>query len=99
MLPTSTGVEPATSWSPVGRRIQQSHRQAKCVADDILFLFFFSEKKIDLDISSESSAWYMIRMKFQDIFFGKIQKSSAAVVIGALKVNSLVFYCLHAVYF
>ena len=26
MLPTSTGVEPATSWSPVGRRIQLSHR-------------------------------------------------------------------------
>ena len=26
MLPTSAGVEPATSWSPVGRRIQQSHR-------------------------------------------------------------------------
>ena len=26
MLPTSAGVEPATSWSPVGRRIQFSHR-------------------------------------------------------------------------
>ena len=26
MLPTSAGVEPATSWSPVGRRIQRSHR-------------------------------------------------------------------------
>ena len=26
MLPTSAGVEPATSWSPVGRRIQMSHR-------------------------------------------------------------------------
>ena len=26
MLPTSTGVEPSTSWSPVGRRIQLSHR-------------------------------------------------------------------------
>ena len=26
MLPTSAGVEPATSWSPVGRRIQVSHR-------------------------------------------------------------------------
>ena len=24
MLPTSAGVEPATSWSPVGRRIQKS---------------------------------------------------------------------------
>ena len=26
MLPTSAGVEPSTSWSPVGRRIQLSHR-------------------------------------------------------------------------
>ena len=26
MLPTSVGVEPETSWSPVGRRIQLSHR-------------------------------------------------------------------------
>ena len=26
MLPNSAGVEPATSWSPVGRRIQLSHR-------------------------------------------------------------------------
>ena len=26
MLPTSAGVEPATSWSPVGRCIQLSHR-------------------------------------------------------------------------
>ena len=26
MLPTSAGIEPATSWSPVGRRIQLSHR-------------------------------------------------------------------------
>ena len=26
MLPISAGVEPATSWSSVGRRIQLSHR-------------------------------------------------------------------------
>ena len=26
MLPISAGVEPATSWSPVGRRFQLSHR-------------------------------------------------------------------------
>ena len=30
MLPTSAGVEPATSWSPVGRRIQLSHRGRSC---------------------------------------------------------------------
>ena len=29
MLPTSTEVEPATSWSPVGRHIQLSHRGRK----------------------------------------------------------------------
>ena len=38
MLPTSAGVEPATSWSPVGRRIQLSHRgrlkkKDKCQTD------------------------------------------------------------------
>ena len=26
MLPTSAGIEPATFWSPVGRRIQLSHQ-------------------------------------------------------------------------
>ena len=31
MLPTSTGVEPVTSWSPVGRRIQLSHRGRQVV--------------------------------------------------------------------
>ena len=34
MLPTSAGVEPATSWSPVGRRIQLSHRGGH-VQDDL----------------------------------------------------------------
>ena len=31
MLPTSAGVEPATSWSPVGRRIQLSHLGRLCL--------------------------------------------------------------------
>ena len=31
MLPTSAEVEPATSWSPVGRRIQLSHRGRRCM--------------------------------------------------------------------
>ena len=31
VLPTSAGVEPATSWSPVGRRIQLSHQGRSCV--------------------------------------------------------------------
>ena len=48
MLPTSAGVEPATSWSPVGRRIQLSHRgqlgmhvklfQTKQEDEDFLYL-------------------------------------------------------------
>ena len=29
MLPTSAGVEPATFWSPVGRRIQLSHQAGR----------------------------------------------------------------------
>ena len=40
MLPTSAGVEPATSWSPVGRRIQLSHRgrqETICMKCQILF--------------------------------------------------------------
>ena len=32
MLPTSEGVEPATSWSPVGWRIQLSHRATNTVS-------------------------------------------------------------------
>ena len=37
MLPTSAGVEPATSWSPVGRRIQLSHRGRQALANNKLF--------------------------------------------------------------
>ena len=33
MLPTSAGVEPATSWSPVGQRIQLSHRGRPKIKD------------------------------------------------------------------
>ena len=33
MLPTS-GVEPATSWSPVGRRIQLSHRGRQILSEN-----------------------------------------------------------------
>ena len=38
MLPTSAGVEPATSWSPVGRRIQLSHRGRLIIALDKVHL-------------------------------------------------------------
>ena len=40
MLPTSAGVEPATSWSPVGRRIQLSHRGRRDNSG-IIFLQFY----------------------------------------------------------
>ena len=38
MLPTSAGVEPATSWSPVGRRIQLGHRGQPFLSDNFHFL-------------------------------------------------------------
>ena len=51
MLPTSAGEEPATSWSPVGRRIQLSHRGrlkiGRCmskfgpVLDEVLQIFAY----------------------------------------------------------
>ena len=63
------------------------------------FFFFFSEKT-SLDISCELSAKQMIHMKCQDLFSLKTKKkqqnktkkklkkmSSAAVVIGALRVK------------
>ena len=47
MLPTSAEVEPATSWSPVGRRIQLSHRGRLTIIDkednqfDFMFAFMY----------------------------------------------------------
>ena len=40
MLPTSAGVEPVTSWSPVARRIQLSHRGLRYILN--LFQFYNS---------------------------------------------------------
>ena len=42
MLPTSAGVEPATSWSPVGRRIQLSHRGRQAFLGIYTFILFTS---------------------------------------------------------
>ena len=42
MLPTSAGVEPATSWSPVRRRIQLSHR------GQLLYLMKYHENILEL---------------------------------------------------
>ena len=46
MLPTSAGVEPATSLSPVGRRIQLSHRGRKQLNDVLLLSTSETECKI-----------------------------------------------------
>ena len=59
------------------------------------FLFYFSEKT-SLDILCESSAKQTIHIKCQDLLSLKNKKtnkklSSAAVVIGALRVNSVLF--------
>ena len=63
------------------------------IAADNAFIFFF--KKIRLDVSCESSAKQRIHMKYQALFFQKNNKkysrlSSAAVLIGPLKVKALV---------
>ena len=54
-LPTSAGVEPAISWSPVGRRIQLSHRGRPCFPDEtqetkdihVLHLHYFGSIFVD----------------------------------------------------
>ena len=55
-----------------------------------LLVFFYFSEKTSRDISCESSVKQKIHMKCQDMFSLKNKKkkmSSAAVVIGALKVN------------
>ena len=73
-------------------------RQAKFVADDSFFFFpllLIFQTKTSLDISCELSAKQMIHMKCRDVFSEKPttnkQKNmtSAAVVIGALRVKGL----------
>ena len=72
-------------------------RQTKIAADDTLIFFNFL-KKIRLEVLSESSAKQRIHMKSQVLFSLKKKKkkkkmkkylwmSSAAVVIGAIRVN------------
>ena len=43
ILPTSAGVEPVTSWSPVGWRIQLSHRGWLCSNNNLLYSHYHSE--------------------------------------------------------
>ena len=68
--------------------------QAKFVAENILKIFSYFSEKTSLDISCELSAKQTIHMKCQDLFSLKNKKkinkklSSAAVVIGTLRVKS-----------
>ena len=64
MLPTSAGVEPATSWSPIGRRIQLSHRgrsplllygQIQQKTNCYFFLFF--SRKYDWTFHANCLLW------------------------------------------
>ena len=80
MLPTSAGVEPATSWSPVGRRIQLSHRdrtsrevQNKKDVEyqnkkDVVYLISGSDKQYvqtHMMIMTCINAYHMYRQKYQ----------------------------------
>ena len=46
MLQTPAGVEPATSWSPVGRRIQLSHRGRHMAFVDLEKAFDLVPRKV-----------------------------------------------------
>ena len=89
MLPTSAGVEPATSWSPVGRRIQLSHRgrhrvmtnqsissSTLCTLGKIFSRchFDFFFQKTGFDISCKLSPKETICMKCQGLFLWKKKK-------------------------
>ena len=50
MLPTSAGVEPATSWSPVGQCIQLSHR-------GWLRIYSASANSVDPDQLASEANW------------------------------------------
>ena len=58
-------------------------------------LFFYFSEKTSLDISCESSAKQTIHMKCQDLFSlknnNKKKLSSAAVVIGALRIKRNIY--------
>ena len=75
MLPTSAGVEPATSWSPVRRRIQLSHRGRPQSPVKISFWDFFVfvhfSKKTRLDISCQLYALQTVHTNCQTLDFLK----------------------------
>ena len=57
MLPTSAGIVPATSWSPVGRRIQLSHRGRQIV---IIIIIIIITIIIIIIITRSGSRWHAI---------------------------------------
>ena len=60
MLPPSAGVEPATSWSPVGRRIQMSHRgRQKEVYHHENMLYKFDSRK---------PHFYIVKLGFTGVY-------------------------------
>ena len=90
MSPTSAGVEPATSWSPVGRRIQHSHR-GQLKAEKYFFLFL--HVNIHCGYSLEVPHWgtsneypqcmfvvYEIRKKSEGILLSVAMKDSGQPV-------------------
>ena len=75
MLPTSAGVDPATSWSPVGRRIQLSHRgrqhsryEMRLKIEAYILLQIFIKQLIKLaERVFFQIIWYNINPKYSDI--------------------------------
>ena len=67
-------------------------RQSGLQKTTVLNIFHCFSDKIMLDVSSESSAWQRIHMKYQALFLRKmkvkiIKVSSAAILLGALRVK------------
>ena len=60
MLPTWAGVEPATSWSPVGRRIQLSHR-GRQVGSLVLFSQNMSKSTTGFSLAPLETAFTLHR--------------------------------------
>ena len=50
MLPTSAGVEPTTSWSPVGRRIQLSHRGQRSRGSKMDEFKYYEKQGKEIDV-------------------------------------------------
>ena len=72
MLPTSAGVEPVTSWSPVGRRFQQSHRGRLWWSTfQITLISDYNRKQLNLTVSS---SWYLQSTLLKQIP-GKLEKN------------------------